>query len=219
MTEIKWLRNYIEITDNPSEEIIRDAVESLQKLLANNSAFSKRIIFLDQIDSLDKSPAIENPISPDQMHQLVRKGLIKSYEDGDILAENLFKMAHSVEGLEMFTSIFGQVPRSERASCWSEIAYTPSFAPEVELEKLLAPAKSIPLWNYVLKLTQDWIAVMSSQRPSYAIEHAGQIKVRIETNQESSLMIMNLLSRNKVDRGLSIENQRKLMDSISTGAR
>lgn len=220
MTKNGWFKNYTKMLEVDDEEEIINALTSIQNLLSDNQAYSKRISFLELLgSSSDKSKGVENPISDEQMAILVRKGLVTAYKDGSVTASEVFKLAHSVPGLEAFTHAFGQTPRKERASCWSEIAFTPSYAPEVNLEKLLLSSQPASIWDYISKLANDWAASITQLQPCLALSAAGDSKVRPAFNQESSQRISSLLLQNKIEKRLAIEYQCKLMDGISSGTR
>jgi hypothetical protein len=159
---VDMFKDYISLkTENDSQ--VMDALKEIENILGDPDASHIRISFLMELSAMSHQISglsitlIPDPLSNNQHKKCIEKGLIKAVSDGDVSAEQVFKLAHSVEGLENFSNMLFEIPKSRHASCWAKAMETSFPIPQVNFREVvnIDPKESI-----ILNIASEWISLL-----------------------------------------------------------
>ncbi len=130
MRKVDIFKDYISLINSDKDKIV-EALDELESLLCDSAFSHQRIIYLQElsgthIDYPDTEVfAFSNPLNREQYGACIEKGIIKAYQDGDVSAEQLMKLAHSVDGLRAFTDALVEISEKKHASVFKEALAVP----------------------------------------------------------------------------------------------
>ena len=200
----------LEESDNLLPELALEIVQAVETILSNSVTTNLRKAYLMELAGVMRSDEnkmispVQNPLTHNQLVSCVKKGLVGSFINGEILLDQIRKLAHSLEGMNELSEVMVETPENERATCWQHAFDPPPTYQPVNLEKIFKTSSIENVYQILNDLVEQLLNVISPQRLILAFGTRG-----VSGKQEPAFVLDGKLNQSS--------NVKEIISSLQTG--
>jgi len=152
--------DFLGFSDRTEKSFRKDIIKQIEDILAIAELTHKRVRTLIKVlkqKSELKLQVLPDPLKEDDYKVIVKKGLVKAWEDQDVDWKDILKMVHSIKGLHHFTCALFDLHVLEKknyASVWDNAFKVPFEIPHIDLDPILDMLENLIKEEFCKKRTE-----------------------------------------------------------------